>query len=171
MQNTGTGQKDQLNTGTTLRVFPGEIYEENENEDYTQHQYENNNEEGEQNEGEDEHSNLQDHENQSSKPNFANNSNTIRHNFVRDSTVVDEPRKADLTGSMSVDKNGSSSHGKPGGMKAFPKGTTGTGGRSNEYSDKRWSFEKNNSGFVNPYVQQQSSWANQGGIKEQNDDD
>jgi len=167
MQNTGSGQKDQLNTGTTLRVFPGEIYEENENEDYTQYQYENNNEEGEQNEVDDEHSNLQDQENQSSKPKFANNSNTIRHNFVRDSTVVDEPRKADLTGSMSVDKNGSS-HGKPGGMKAFPKGT---GGKSNEYSDKRWSFEKNNSGFVNPYVQQQSSWAYQGGIKEQNDDD
>jgi len=114
---------------------------------------------------EDEHSNLHEPNNQSSKPKFANNSNTIRHNFVRDSTVVDEPRKVDMTGSMSVDKNGSS-NGKPKNMKSFPKG--GGGGKSSEYSNQKWSFEKNNSEF-NPYVQ--SSWGYQGGIKEQNDDD
>jgi len=171
MQNTGSApnrDRDQNSTGPGLRVFPGEIYEENEMEDYTP--YEHNIEDVEQNEMEDENSNLHEPNNQSSKPKFANNSNTIRHNFVRDSTVVDEPRRVDMTGSMSVDKNGSS-NGKPQNMKSFPKGGGG-GGKSSEYSNQKWSFEKNNSGFMNPYVvQQQPSWAYQGGIKEQNDDD
>ena len=117
-----------------------------------------------------EHSNLQGDQDHSSKPKFVNNSNTIRHNFVRDSTVVDELKKADLTGSMSVDKNGST-YGKPKSLKSIPKVT-----RSNEASEKqRWSFEKNTSGLGNPYleskVQQQSSWIQQGDeIKEANDD-
>ena len=134
-------------------IILGEIYEENNSEDYTN--YEHNQQEEEPQEIEGEQTNLQEPQDRSSKPKFANNSNTIRHNFVRDSTVVDEPRKIDMTVSMSVDKNGSEQS-KPKSQKSFPKGL-----KSNELSDKqKWSFEKNNSGIINPYVEskfQQSS--------------
>jgi len=124
----------------------GEIYEENNSDDYTN--YEHNNHEEEPQEADGEQTNLQEPQDRSSKPKFVNNSNTIRHNFVRDSTVVEEPKKVDMTVSMSVDKNGSMQS-KHKNQKWYPKG-----GKSNEFSDKqRWSFEKNNSGVVNPYAE------------------
>lgn len=114
-----------------------------------------------------EHSNLQGHQDRSSKPRFANNSNTIKHNFVRDSTLVDEAKKADLTGSMSVDKN-ASGQSKQKSLKSGLKG-----GKSSDLLDKqKWSFERNSSGagngYADPKYQQQSHWGYQ--IKETSDD-
>lgn len=143
----------------------GEIYDDGDSNEYTN--YEQNHIEEEAQDMNEEHSYLQGNQDRSSKPRFANNSNTIKHNFVRDSTLVDEAKKADLTGSMSVEKN-VSGQSKQKSLRSAPKM-----GKSNDVLEKqKWSFEKNSSGAGNGYTdskyQQQTHWGYQ--IKETSDD-